>query len=314
MKTPAQQVAQAIRDGDCDTLRDLLSSSPELASQGSQCWPHWAARRGNPQVLQILIDFGFSIDSSGLFGETPLCSAASAGSIETVRWLIANGASLNIEDKDKNPLLHAIESKQSEVAQFLIDAGIDPFYEYPDGTNALSHAQCSGAMECIELLGGSPLVHEPWVQAALPDFSGQPMSRERIDAIEETLGVRFPSHLSDFLLRDFPPELFFEDAPDNDDWEWLGPDHAMFHTVRSYVAYNTTDSRAFPLTRLFDEYLVIGTNGGGDYWCVSTDGTDLNVYFYNHETHEITDTGHSLAEHTQSLMDSGFAKDDELTH
>ena len=68
------------------------------------------------------------------------------------------------------------------------------------------------------------------------------MSCERIIAIEQELGQRFPVHLLDFLLRDFPPQLFFEDAPDNDQWEWQGPDYAIFHTARSFIAYNTDDS------------------------------------------------------------------------
>lgn len=63
------------------------------------------------------------------------------------------------------------------------------------------------------------------------------MTKAQIAAVEKALGLKVPPHYRAFLLN-FPPGLHKPNAKDGKQWQWLGADHGLFHTVRSFVEYN----------------------------------------------------------------------------
>jgi len=142
-----------------------------------------------------------------------------------------------------------------------------------------------------------------WQHLSLPDLTGEGMTKRKIMLISQTLGCSIPSFLIDFYSNKFPAKLYAASAPDNDArWEWLNEDFLLFHTVRSFLAYNLEDFSDTKSKRWSDEYFVIGTNGGGDLWCVPVDGPD-RVYIYEHELELLKDSALDLAAFTETYLE-----------
>ncbi len=102
--------------------------------------------------------------------------------------------------------------------------------------------------------------------------------------------------------------MFFEEAIDNDSWKWLGHDSGLFHTLRSLIAYNTVGPQKEKKTLINREYLMIGTNGGGDYYCIKLYGDDESVYFYQHEEDSYSIRRQTIADHVKWLIDNQWGR------
>ncbi len=59
---------------------------------------HWYAIEGEPNVLQRLIDLGFSVNVQNEFGRTPIMECSIIGRWDNARLLIDGGADLSISD------------------------------------------------------------------------------------------------------------------------------------------------------------------------------------------------------------------------
>lgn len=291
MTTNLKAVTKAIRENNASAVRDSLTQFPDLLDEPRGFWLSTALAAGHFEIGKLLLDFGVHVDAPAIVAATPLTSMVANGNVEAVKWLVDHGASLDWpSNKTDDPLLKAIYDDQIEMMQFLISIGFDPEFEFDCGTTAISYAQYFEKHAALKELGGKVEKPKLWVSLQLPDFTGTMMSTEKLSAIEDALRIRLPRHLCNFLLEEFPSELYFNDAPDNDSWKWLGPDSGVFHTVRSYIAYNSVDPRSDSLQRLYDDYLVVGTNGGGDTWCVDTTGSNDAVHLYEHELDTFTES------------------------
>jgi hypothetical protein len=129
------------------------------------------------------------------------------------------------------------------------------------------------------------------------------VTESQIGQIEAALAVVLPPHYRRFLL-DFPAGLYHPEAKEGDQWRWLQADSLMFHTVTSFVKYNQSvrapGSEPWP-----SKYLIIGTNGGGDYWCIDLSdpgGSDQLVYEYDHERGQFRIVGW-LQKHAAKLQE-----------
>ncbi|KAI9930699.1 hypothetical protein AWENTII_007325 [Aspergillus wentii] len=99
-------------------------------------------------------------DSSGAYEDTPLHSAARAGSVGCVRLLLRRGADVNAVDYiGRTPLYHAAENGDGSVIQLLVGCGarigtVDDMRE-----SALWEAAKHGNVEGVRLLLGSGVDH-----------------------------------------------------------------------------------------------------------------------------------------------------------
>ena len=82
-----------------------------------------AAYKGNISLLKKYLELGAKIDGYALDDWTALTIAAREGNIETVKWLVSNGADVNLPEGGGNtPLFWASESGNQEVVVFLSKA------------------------------------------------------------------------------------------------------------------------------------------------------------------------------------------------
>ena len=85
------------------------------------CPLHFAAEQNDSQIIEVLIEYGASLNSQTLTGCTPLHLAAMNGHLEAARWLCLNGASVNISEfyNCYTPLHYAMVRSHTNVVRLL---------------------------------------------------------------------------------------------------------------------------------------------------------------------------------------------------
>lgn len=85
---------------------------------------HWAAEKGNAEIIRLLIERGADVNAPDRAKLTPLHMAAGIGALETVRHLLKAGADPNVRARDQQtPLHNACRGGNLEIAQALLAAG-----------------------------------------------------------------------------------------------------------------------------------------------------------------------------------------------
>jgi ankyrin repeat protein len=90
--------------------------------------PAWeeALLAGDLPALGRQLEAGVDVDARDRHGQTGLMVAAMRGDTETVRWLVAHGASLDRVAKFRlSALMLAVVNGHAEVARILVAAGSD---------------------------------------------------------------------------------------------------------------------------------------------------------------------------------------------
>ena len=149
----------AIKGGNTELVFSTFKSNPEAIHMESPLgsWINIAAEHGQLEIVERLLEIGIDINHpSGFNKVTALHSAAREGRIEIMKFLLKNGANLDVSDPNRNPLFVAITRGHMEVVETLIAAGIDLAIKYDGDFDALEHARIRGATEIYELLSGKP--------------------------------------------------------------------------------------------------------------------------------------------------------------
>lgn len=95
-----------------------LSLDPQILLQ-------WAATHNDVDTLKSVVEgTNVDINEPGLDGFYPLHRAASAGSFESIQYLVTKGAQLDVRDRDgSSPLDAAVCEGEFDCARFLIEKG-----------------------------------------------------------------------------------------------------------------------------------------------------------------------------------------------
>lgn len=127
-----------------------------------------ASRRGQTELVRLLLTKGANPDLADLSGRTPLMYAAMNGQIDAVRYLLASGADAKAQDKvgDNALSLAARYSGQPEVARQLLAKGANPAEKDARGYTAAAIARQRGYAEFAKLLPA--MTGGPKVDTAFP--------------------------------------------------------------------------------------------------------------------------------------------------
>lgn len=118
-----------------------------------------AARRGDAQLISLLIAAGANVNKTDKDGETPLNLAAGKGHAECVRTLLAApGIDVNkVSNNGKTPLTKAAGKGHAECLNLLLAApGINVNEEKQNGEIPLFEAAINGRTKCLRLLLAAP--------------------------------------------------------------------------------------------------------------------------------------------------------------
>lgn len=195
-----KQIIDAIDNGDCETIRALITEHPEqkdfYTPFGGATWLGYAAAHGTLDAVKTLIDLGLDVNNGGKYDEgKSISNAADNGRPDVVAYLLSQGAVLDTSLSVRNPLFAAIiggtpkDDRSPEVVKLLLEAGIDSKVRYNSKTmknmDALAFARMWGNMECARMIalwnanGDEALAKEALVEAERIAYANtEPVSEE----------------------------------------------------------------------------------------------------------------------------------------
>ena len=145
--------------GFANLVEQLITKYPQqvYAIGGSYRTPAVAALAGRHfKVAQLLYRNKSSVDPRGIYENTPLHSAARHGDHEMVQVLLEYGVDVNTHNKYLDtPLNFALlygRKIEPKVVQLLVEHGADPNRRGYEGSTALHRASKSGQFEIVRLL------------------------------------------------------------------------------------------------------------------------------------------------------------------
>ena len=137
MKALFESVVLGDADGVVEALRKIKNTAAIKTNKDGMNPIHLAALHGHTPIVNQLLDFGLDCDtlatgrdSLNSYGPTPLFFAVYSGNLETIRILLARGASIDTTDRSKFTALHrAVQGpcrrNCSGIIKELIDYGAD---------------------------------------------------------------------------------------------------------------------------------------------------------------------------------------------
>jgi ankyrin repeat protein len=150
-------IADAAMRGDrADVLTMIKQGADVNRPQGDGVTAlHWAARRGDAELVSALVAAGANTRSETRFGAyTPLHLAAERGSVVTVKALLAAGAAVDAKTATgATPLMFAAAAGDTGAIAALLDARADVnAKEHDRFQTALMFAAASGRVNAVKLL------------------------------------------------------------------------------------------------------------------------------------------------------------------
>ncbi|RYG56550.1 hypothetical protein EON66_02625, partial [archaeon] len=159
-----REVGGAVQAGDntaADSMHPIKSGELVEGAHGEEHAPPSQGTIGVSEALQYLLNSGEDVNSrTGLHLRSPLHIAASAGALEVVRMLLANGARVDIVDVNGCSPLHLAAEQGSAshqaVVQCLVDAHADVNATSSARKTALHYAVTGSSKEVID--GGAGMI------------------------------------------------------------------------------------------------------------------------------------------------------------
>jgi len=122
------------------------------------------------------------------------------------------------------------------------------------------------------------------------------MKTEEVAFIDASLGYSLPSHYREFMLRygdeiaDIKSRLPLRAAILTSGDAIIKENHAARHYAEMMtIVEGGDDEKPWP-----EDYFIVGTNGGGDFYFVMRSGCDPGLWFWSHESHEASRRHSSL--------------------
>jgi hypothetical protein len=154
-----QAIFAAIKKGDVAQLREVIGTDRSrlnaMTTFGS--WLHYAAMKGQLEVVKLLLELGIDLNRrGGTFGGNALNEAASEGKSEVVKFLLAQGAEMDVSEPERNPLFSAVQEGSEETVKLLLEAGIDARVRYTGqrmkDMDAVAFGKRQGQTKCVEII------------------------------------------------------------------------------------------------------------------------------------------------------------------
>ena len=150
-------IVHAAKFGEIDIVQFLIDRGANMSVTGIRGWLplHQATTEGELAVVQLFIDRGANLSSANECGWTPLHLASVGGHQAVARLLIAAGANPSTADNyGMTPLHYACREGHQAVALLLIDGGATITQPDDDGRTPLHYSASRGSVEiCLMLLG-----------------------------------------------------------------------------------------------------------------------------------------------------------------
>jgi ankyrin repeat protein len=151
----------AVQTGSKAIVEILLTHKANVSAQnsiqnGQETPLHLASALGFRSIAELLLKNGADVNATDNSGRTPLFSALQSKDLEMAKFLIANKADVNVQSKNGTPLFVAISLKLPDMVQLLVQSGANieaknealSYY----GFTPLGFAAYNGAKGSVEIL------------------------------------------------------------------------------------------------------------------------------------------------------------------
>jgi ankyrin repeat protein len=159
-----------------ETIKYLLSqpgNTTDKITHDSRTYLHWAANRGNVEIMEYLVAKGAKANVEDSHGSTPLNFAAQGGQTNTQVYDIClrSGANLkkDLNQDGANALLLAVANdKDLVLTNYFVSKGLDLKSTDKEGYNAFAYAARSGNISLLKALleKGVSATDEAFIAAA----------------------------------------------------------------------------------------------------------------------------------------------------
>ncbi len=147
------KLIEAARDGQTNTVQELLNSGTDINGYDSLTALFGASNEGHSDVVELLCRRGADVDIRDINGHTALMAAAAKGYSKIVEILLSHKANINGKDDYKQTALFYASGKgHTTVVELLCTRGANVDIPNINGRTALSAAAGEGHKECIEIL------------------------------------------------------------------------------------------------------------------------------------------------------------------
>lgn len=138
----------AIENDKVDAVKLLIASGAQVEvsrPDGTTAVMLAAGAAYAGELLQALLQAGAKASGEGSYGQTAISNAASRGTIETVKMLIAHDAKIDPKGKSgQRALWEAVLGKNPTLVKFFIEQGVDVNLTTPRGNSLLQEAADGG--------------------------------------------------------------------------------------------------------------------------------------------------------------------------
>lgn len=145
-----EHIHRAVNQGNTKLLEEVLSSDHMhnvIDTPDKLCFSPLmnAAKKGNLEIMEILIDHGADVNFQNEAGKTPLMLAAYEGQRDAVKELLAHGAKLEMRDRGGSTALHwGVLCPNLNMIDDLLDSGADTMAVDYNGWSALMRIAAVG--------------------------------------------------------------------------------------------------------------------------------------------------------------------------
>jgi len=155
--TDGAKLIQAVKDGDLQTVQDLLTAGVEVNAKDydGRTALMWAAYEGSMEIVGVLFENGADVNAKNSKGVTALMLAADQNHMEITKLLLAKDADINAKTTDNGQtalMTAATKSGRTAVVRLLLENGAEINAENNKGATALVVAACTGDTEAVNIL------------------------------------------------------------------------------------------------------------------------------------------------------------------
>jgi len=151
-----QEIVIAASNGDFELVKYLIYAHPESVNaldQNGYSALFFAAQKGNPEVVKLLLDNNAAVDQAGAGLETPLAAACANGNSKIIKMLCAKKANVNARNAfGQTPLMIAVRAKMPEAVKRLLEASAQLEARDANGFTPLLTAAASSDAQIFKYL------------------------------------------------------------------------------------------------------------------------------------------------------------------
>jgi len=189
-----KQLITAARNGDLETIQKLIDAGFDVDCElkYSATALMLAAARGQDEVCKMLIKAGAKVNRRNRFGATPLLEATEKGHLQVMKTLVEMGAEINLPHNNGNtPLLTATMRRERKTIKMLLELGANPEVANFDGWTARGWAEAESDFTIQALFGIKKHEHEHGAQPPVKKDDEAAQQRPVKSAVQDTFWTVF---------------------------------------------------------------------------------------------------------------------------